>query len=274
MELDSWNMEHEDGNEVIKTTDIILHEDKDYYPSSKQVYGDDVETLVQEEDLLPLSVPIIAPIKEKKFQVLEETLPSTTFSKNYLVSLSKHPEFIRNIAMVGQLHHGKTSFIDMLVEQTHSEIRWDLEKNNRYTDFHLLERDRGISIKSAPMSLVMPNLKGKHFCLHFMDTPGHVDFIDEVVCALRLCDGAVVVVDVAEGVMANTERILKKLLQQRTKFTLVLNKMDRLIMELKLPPIDAYHKLKHVIDEVNLIVSAFLPPTLVKNYTVSPEKNN
>ncbi|KAJ3376061.1 U5 small nuclear ribonucleoprotein component [Allomyces arbusculus] len=253
---------------------IVLHEDKDYYPSASEVYGADVETLVQEEDAQPLSEPIIAPVKVKSFQVLEKDLPETTYSKDFLVELSRHPDLVRNVAVVGHLHHGKTALLDMLVEQTHPTLRWDMEKTNRYTDVHMLERDRGLSIKCAPMSLVMQDLRSKSYLLHVMDTPGHVDFVDEAVAALRLADGAVVVVDAVEGVMVNTERLLRKIVADSMPFVLVVNKIDRLIMELKLPPMDAYFKLLHVIEEVNTIVGGLVPPERADELRVSPERGN
>ena len=87
---------------------------------------------------------------------------------------------------------------------------------------------------------------------------GHVNFSDEVTAALRLCDGVVVVVDAVEGVMMNTERVIRHAVQQDKAVTLCINKVDRLILELKLPPTDAYHKLKHTIDEVNSILAYVL----------------
>lgn len=84
--------------------------------------------------------------------------------------------------------------------------------------------------------------------MNFYDTPGHVNFSDEVCCALRACDGALVVVDAVEGVMLNTERILRYCVQENIKITVLINKMDRLIVELKLPPADAYLKIKHTLE--------------------------
>jgi U5 small nuclear ribonucleoprotein component len=193
---------------------------------------------------------------------------------SYLVDLTRFPEFIRNVAIVGALHHGKTSLMDTLVEQTHPNVKWELEKNNRYTDIHQLERDRGVSIKVGPVSIVLPNLKGKNFCLHLMDTPGHVDFVDEVACALRLCDGAILVVDAVEGVVSNTERIIRKFVNDKIPFVLVINKIDRLIMELKLPPTDAYFKLRHVMEEVNSVVGSLVSTEMANQLRVSPERNN
>lgn len=81
--------------------------------------------------------------------------------------------------------------------------------------------------------------------------PGHVNFSDEVTAAMRLCDGIVLFVDAAEGVMLNTERLLKHAVQEKLAITLCINKIDRLMLELKLPPQDAYYKIKHIIDEIN-----------------------
>ena len=82
-----------------------------------------------------------------------------------------HPELIRNVAVVGHLHHGKTSLVDLLVQQTHV-LDFEKRKYERFTDVHTLERDRGCSLKSMPVSLVVPDLKHKSYLLNFMDTPG------------------------------------------------------------------------------------------------------
>ncbi|KAF0462936.1 P-loop containing nucleoside triphosphate hydrolase protein [Gigaspora margarita] len=255
----------------VPQTQVILHEDKKYYPSAEEVYGPEVETLVQEEDTQPLSEPIIKPIKIKKFQLVEKNLPETRFKKEFLVDMMNFPELIRNVAIIGHLHHGKTSFVDMLVNETHSSVAWDVDKQERYTDTHTLERDRGVSIKSMPMTLVLQDTKSKSYLFNIMDTPGHVDFVDEVTAALRLSDGAVIVVDAIEGVMANTEHIIWHVIQENLAFTLVVNKVDRLILELKLPPNDAYYKLKHTIEEVNFIISQHAQG---RDLRVSPERGN
>ncbi|CAG8584995.1 13490_t:CDS:2 [Acaulospora colombiana] len=186
--------------EDIPQTQVVLHEDKKYYPSAEEIYGPEVETLVQEEDTQPLSEPIIQPIKIKKFQIQEKGLPETRFKKEFLVDMMNFPELIRNIAIIGHLHHGKTSFVDMLVNETHSSVAWDVDKQERYTDTHTLERDRGVSIKTMPMTLVLQDTKPKSYLFNILDTPGHVDFVDEVTAALRLSDGAVIIVDAIEGV--------------------------------------------------------------------------
>ncbi|KAI6031361.1 P-loop containing nucleoside triphosphate hydrolase protein [Pisolithus microcarpus] len=249
---------------------VVLHEDKQYYPSAEDVYGPDVETMVQEEDAQPLSEPIIAPIKVRKWTVEEKDMPQTRFDKGFLLNLMSFPEMVRNVAVVGHLHHGKTALMDTLVFETHKLV-WDADHQLKYTDIHVLSREREISIKSSPMSLVLPTTSGKSHLLHLIDTPGHVNFVDEVASAMRLVDGIVLVVDVVEGTMVNTEVIIRHALQENIKMTLLVNKIDRLILELRLPPADAYYKIKHTIEEVNTFISGINPDPELR---LSPERGN
>lgn len=259
---------------------VVLHEDKQYYPTAQQVYGAEVETLVQEEDAQPLSEPIVKPVQQKKFAVQEADLPGVYYSRDFMTDLLNFPEQIRNIAFAGHLHHGKTALMDMLVMQTH-DLTDRLDKRRgrrrdeqlRYTDVHFLERERGMSIKAAPMSLVLQSTKGKSHLFNILDTPGHVNFVDEVAASLRLVDGVVLVVDVVEGVQANSEQIIKYAVLENLPLVLVVNKFDRLILELKLPPNDAYFKLKHVIEEVNSVIEKILPGQ-GESRRLSPEKGN
>jgi U5 small nuclear ribonucleoprotein component len=169
-------------------------QDKRYYSSAQDVYGADVETLVQEEDTQPLTQPIIAPVKKKTFRVIskEESGPVTRYDKNFLLQLMSYQDSVRNVCVVGHLHHGKTALMDMLVYETH-QLDWDVDKQViellvcsqrklnleqlKYTDPHVLAQARGISLKSTPMSLVLPSSKGKSYLLNMIDTPGHVNFL-------------------------------------------------------------------------------------------------
>lgn len=259
---------------------VVLHEDKQYYPTAQQLYGADVETLVQEEDTQTLQQPIVAPVEHKKFTVEEEDLPAVYYDRGFLSDLMSFPEQIRNIALCGHLHHGKSSFLDTLVRQTHDVSKFMEGKTGkardeqmRYTDTHLLERERGLSIKSSPMTLLLPGTSGKSQLINIIDTPGHVNFADEVASAMRLVDGIVLVVDVVEGVQTQTELVIKHAILSETPLVLMINKMDRLILELKLPPTDAYFKLKHVVEEVNTAIENTIPGRGEK-FRVSPEKGN
>jgi U5 small nuclear ribonucleoprotein component len=104
----------------------VLHEDKKYYPTAGETYGEDVEALVQEEDAQPLSEPIIQPVKVRNFTVQEKDLPVTRYDKNFMVDLMEYPSMIRNVLVAGHLHHGKTSLLDMMVLETH-QMTWDAD---------------------------------------------------------------------------------------------------------------------------------------------------
>lgn len=125
----------------------------------------------------------------------------------------------------------------------------------RYTDTLYTEQERGVSIKSSPITFIMSDLKGKSHLMNVMDTPGHVNFSDEVTAAIRLCDGVLIFVDAAEGIMLNTERLLKHAVQEGLAITVCISKIDRLILELKLPPLDAYYKMRHILDEINSLIT-------------------
>lgn len=111
-----------------------------------------------------------------------------------------------------------------------------------------------MSIKSSPISFILQNSAGKSHLVHMLDTPGHVNFVDEAAAAMRLVDGVVIVVDVVEGVMVNTECLIRHAMQEGLALTLVINKIDRLILELRVKPVDAYYKIRHTLEEVNTVI--------------------
>lgn len=190
------------SNDIDMENQVVLAEDKKYYPTAEEVYGEDVETLVMDEDEQPLEQPIIKPVRNIKFEVGVKD-SSTYVSSQFLLGLMSNPTLVRNVALVGHLQHGKTLFMDMLVEQTHHMSTFDpeREKHMRYTDTRVDEQERKISIKAVPMSLVLEDSSAKSYLCNIMDTPGHVNFSDEMTAALRLADGAVLIVDAGEGVM-------------------------------------------------------------------------
>lgn len=255
---------------------VVLHEDKDYYPSQREVYGEDVETMVQERDNQSLSEPIIKPVENKLFIIEEKELPTVNYTWSWQSSLMGLPEHIRNIAIVGHLNHGKTSLLDLLVKETHvlpDRDRAKIDEQLRYTDTHILEQERGLTIKSSPISLVLQNTKEKSYLFNIMDTPGHVNFLDEVSVATQFVDGLVLVVDVVEGLMITARKVIEQACLEKIPIVLVLNKVDRLILDLKLPPSEAYYKLRYCIDQVNTLIkeNTFNDDEFVP---LSPEKGN
>lgn len=264
------------SEDTAATRSVVPFEEKRYYPDAADVYQG-AETLVEDEDTQPLTEPIIAPIKTKDFDVIEKEVPVTSFSYDFLAGLMYKPELIRHVCFLGHFHSGKTSLMDVLAKQTHNDTKgskWSLAKQPLYTDGRKDEIERGLSVKAVPLSLVLPASNEKSYLFHLFDTPGkdytrvichlidsdpllagHVNFQDECTAAMRLCDGAVLVVDALSGVMCNTERLLQHALQERLSITVVINCIDRLILELRLPPADAYFKLRHTIEELNAVAA-------------------
>jgi len=148
-----------------------------------------------------------------------------------------------------------------------------LNSEDRYCDTRIDEQERGLSIKCTPVSIPLQSTKGKTFLVNVVDTPGHVNFVDEVSAAIRQCDGVCIIVDAVEGVMINTEKMVRHCVAEQMPLTLLVNKVDRLILELKLPPEDAYIKLRHTIEEVNNII-ADSPHGTSTPQKLSPELGN
>ena len=97
----------------------------------------------------------------------------------------------------------------------------------------------------------------KDYLINLIDSPGHVDFSSEVSTASRLCDGAVVLVDAVEGVCSQTVTVLRQTWIEHLKPILVINKMDRLITELKMSPTEAYTHLSKLLEQVNAVLGSF-----------------
>ncbi len=183
-------------------------------------------------------------------------------------------ELIRNIAIVAHVDHGKTTLSDSLVARA-GLISKELAGSQRVLDFDAQEQARGITIKSANISLGF-NYEGKDHLINLIDTPGHVDFGGHVTRAMRAVDGVVVVVDAVEGIMPQTETVLRQALKERAKPVVFINKVDRLINELKLDQKAMVERLAKIVTGVNKVISGNMPEEIKgkDDWSVAVEKGN
>ncbi|KAH7139082.1 elongation factor 2 [Dendryphion nanum] len=182
-----------------------------------------------------------------------------------LISLQQAAEGIRNICILAHVDHGKTSLTDALIA-TNGIISPKLAGKIRYLDSRPDEQLRGITMESSAISLHFSMLRRSapeaqpeqnDYLINLIDSPGHIDFSYEVSTASRLCDGAVVLVDAVEGVCSQTVTVLRQTWIEKLKPLLVINKMDRLITELKMSPAEAYTHLGKLLEQVNAVMGSF-----------------
>ena len=167
------------------------------------------------------------------------------------------PESIRNIGICAHIDHGKTTLSDNLLAGA-GMISEELAGDQRFLDFDEQEQARGITIDAANVSMVH-EYHGDEYLINLIDTPGHVDFGGDVTRAMRAVDGAVVVVCAVEGIMPQTETVLRQALKEKVKPVLFINKVDRLINEVKLGPEELANKFINIINEANKLISGMVP---------------
>ena len=242
---------------------IVLHEDKDHYASAEQTYGEEVHTAVLDEDAMDLETPIVEPVSVKQTQASASLIEDEdwNYTEEYLTKALLSNETTatrRGIALIGHLHHGKTSLVDCLLEPTLRKSwgpRASLEDSGpRYLDILKAEQERQMSLTSTPLTALLPDTRGKTYAITMVDCPGHVQFHDETVAALKAVDGAVVCIDAVEGIMMHTEMSIKAAVAEGLAISLCITKVDRLIVELKLPPRDTYYKLLNIIEACNNLI--------------------
>ncbi|MEM7827871.1 MAG: GTP-binding protein, partial [Candidatus Aenigmatarchaeota archaeon] len=169
--------------------------------------------------------------------------------------LMRKAEFIRNIGIVAHIDHGKTTLSDSLLAGA-GMISEELAGKQLAMDFDEQERERGITIFAANASMVH-EFEGNDYLINLIDTPGHVDFGGDVTRAMRAVDGVIVLVDAVEGIMPQTETVLRQALRERVKPVLFINKVDRLIKELKLTPEEMQERFKAIITEANILIQKY-----------------
>ena len=194
---------------------------------------------------------------------------------------------IRNMSVIAHVDHGKSTLTDSLVCKA-GIISAKHAGTARYTDTRADEQERGITIKSTGISMFFEyNMEagevlksgdaneaagaseggpeggaavsiGKHsYLINLIDSPGHVDFSSEVTAALRVTDGALVVVDCVEGVAVQTGTVLRQAMAERVKPVLMVNKVDRALLELQLTGEEIYQNMVRAIENVNVIIESY-----------------
>jgi len=170
--------------------------------------------------------------------------------------IMKDQHDIRNIATSAHIHHGKTAFTDNLLAaagKIAAKNAGDLE-GGMATWQHADEQERLLTVDSANTSMVH-EYEGEEYLVNLIDTPGHVDFSGNVTRAMRAVDGTIVLVCASEGIMPQTETVLKQALRERVKPVLFINKVDRLIKELKVTPQQMQERFVKIINEFNTLVA-------------------
>jgi elongation factor 2 len=197
-------------------------------------------------------------------------------------------KMIRNLSVIAHVDHGKSTLTDSLIG--HAGIIAKAKAGDaRFMDTRDDEQDRTITIKSTAVSLYfkaptpdpnepnasMPKVDGvqptSEYLINLIDSPGHVDFSSEVTAALRVTDGALVVVDCVEGVCVQTETVLRQAIAERIKPVLFINKLDRVFLELHMEVEMAYQSFSRVLESVNVVIATY-NDSLLGDVQVYPDK--
>ncbi len=181
-------------------------------------------------------------------------------------------ENVRNVAICAHVDHGKTTMTDSLVARA-GLISMASAGEQRVMDFDEQEQARGITIKAANISLAF-HMFEKDWLVNLIDTPGHVDFGGHVTRAMRAVDGVVLVVDSVEGVMPQTETVLRQALKEKAKPVVFINKIDRLINELQLNDEQMQARLLKIITGINKLVDQYGPPEFKDDWIIDVKKGN
>tara|TARA_Y100000310_G_scaffold324633_1_gene386753 strand:- start:4391 stop:6559 length:2169 start_codon:yes stop_codon:yes gene_type:complete len=181
--------------------------------------------------------------------------------------LQRNPKQIRNIAICAHIDHGKTTFSDNLLAGA-GMMSEELAGKARSLDFHDDEAERGITIDSASVSMVH-TVEEEDYLINLIDTPGHVDFGGDVTRAMRAVDGAIVLSCASEGIMPQTETVLRQALKERVRPILFINKVDRLIREVKLTPEEMQKRFVDIINSVNKLIAEIAEPEYKQKWQVN-----
>jgi len=176
---------------------------------------------------------------------------------------------IRNIDIAAHIDHGKTTFSDNLLAGC-GMMSEELAGKQLVLDYDEQEQARGITINAASASMVH-NFRGKEYLINLIDTPGHVDFGGDVTRAMRAVDGCIVLVCAVEGAMPQTETVLRQALREKVKPVLFINKVDRLINELRVTPEEMQQRFIKIITKFNELLNKTVPDEFKGKWNVKPE---
>src|SRR3989304_5199614 len=181
-------------------------------------------------------------------------------------------ERIRNIGTAAHIDHGKTTLSDSLIAGA-GMISEELAGTQLFMDFDEQEQARGITINAAIASMVH-EFEGQLYLINLIDTPGHVDFGGDVTRAMRAIDGVIILVDAGEGGMPQRETASRKALKERVRPVLFINKVDRLINEMKLDPDRMQQRFFKIITDVNARIQKLLPDDLKQSWALNVNVGN
>jgi len=176
---------------------------------------------------------------------------------------------IRNIGTIAHIDHGKTTLSDNLIAGA-GMMSEELAGKQLVLDYDEQEQARGITINAAAASMVH-EVDGTEYLINLIDTPGHVDFGGDVTRALRALDGAILVVDSVEGVMPQTETVIRQAMKEKVRPVLFINKVDRLINELKLNAEEMQKRFAKIITDVNRLIKLYAPQEFKEAWQVKVE---
>ncbi|VDP16999.1 unnamed protein product [Soboliphyme baturini] len=197
------------------------------------------------------------------------------FTVDEIRALMDRKKNVRNMSVIAHVDHGKSTLTDSLVSKA-GIIAAQKAGEMRFTDTRKDEQERCITIKSTAVSMYfeleekdLMYIKGENqlehdgkvpfrgFLINLIDSPGHVDFSSEVTAALRVTDGALVVVDCVNGVCVQTETVLRQAIGERIKPLLFMNKMDRALLELQLQSEELYQTFQRIVENINVIIATY-----------------
>jgi len=185
-----------------------------------------------------------------------------------ILKIANNKNQIRNVGIIAHVDHGKTTLTDSLLAAS-GLLSPTMAGLALALDYLEEEQKRQMTIKAANISLYHEGKTG-NYLINLIDTPGHVDFSGRVTRSLRAIDGAVVVVDSVEEVMVQTETVTRQAVEERVKPALYVNKIDRLIKEIKLTPQSIQEKLARIINDFNQLIEIYAEPEFKDKWKVSP----